>query len=91
MTSMTKGAVSALLQQKEVGYLENDVFEVRSFWKETCVDVQDREIHRHACGGGPAAEIRLHPFKTIYGRTWRIGGCTDCRKLFYFPIPLTEE
>jgi len=89
--SMTKGAVAALLQQKEVGYLDHDVFEVRSFWKETCVDVPDREIHRHVCGDGPAAEIRLHPFKTIYGRTWRIGGCTSCKKLFYYPIPLTED
>jgi len=92
MGNMTKGAVTALAQQKEVGFVERDVFEVRSFWKETCVPVEDLAVHRHSCGQGSASEeIRLHPFKTLYGRTWRIGGCTECRKLFYYPIPLTED
>ncbi len=92
MNMMTKGAVAALLQKREVGYLERDIFEVRSFWKQTCVPVEERDVHRHACGESePPEEIGLHPFKTVYGRTWRIGGCTRCQKLFYYPIPLTEE
>ena len=67
MGNMTKGAVTALLQQKEVGYFERNVFEVRSFWKETCVEVPNREVHRHVCEDGKdSQEIRLHPFKTIY-------------------------
>jgi hypothetical protein len=92
MSMMTRGAVAARLQQAEVGYFERDVFEVRSFWKEICVDVPDRAVHQHVCEEGKVpVEIRLHPFLTIYGRIWRIGGCTDCTKLFYYPIPLTEE
>ena len=92
MNSLTRQAVAVLMQQREIAYHEREALEVRSFWKSTCVEVPDREVHRHACAeGGASGEIRLHPFKTLYGRTWRIGGCSECRKLFYYPIPLTEE
>jgi len=92
MSTLTRQSVAVLLQQREIAYHERDVLEVRSFWKDACVDVPDREVHRHTCKEGAAAvEIRLHPFKTVYGRTWRIGGCSECKKLFYYPIPLTEK
>ena len=90
MSNMTKQAVGALMQQREVGYFEGDIFEVRSFWKETCVEVQSKDAHDHDC---PVAHqsvgIKLHPFKTIYDRRWMIGGCSACKKVFYYPIPLT--
>lgn len=90
MSNMTKQALGALMQQREVGYFEGDVFEVRSFWKETCVEVSSRDAHDHDCPiSNRAIGIKLHPFKTIYDRRWMIGGCSDCKKVFYYPIPLT--
>jgi hypothetical protein len=87
---MTKQAVGALLQQREVGYFEGDILEVRSFWRETCVEVQSKDGHDHDCpASGKGVGVKLHPFPTLYGRRWMIGGCSACRKVFYYPIPLT--
>ncbi|GEM_PF-1408096 len=88
---MTKMAVADFLQKGEIAYFEPDGhIEVRSWWRHLCTAVEQKDTVSHSCNTeSEPAEITLHAFPTIYGRYWKIGGCTDCRRIFYHALPLT--
>lgn len=92
MEHLSKNGVIDLIVKNEIGYYENGIFEVRSFWKNHTEKTSEKNISRHFCSvQEKEIEIPLYSFKTLYGRFWKIGGCKICKKLIYHPIPLDEE
>lgn len=89
METLTKNGVVDLIVKKEVGYFERGIFEVRSFWKEYCIETKEKEKAKHFCTvENMEIEIPLYPFETLYKRYWLIGGCKFCKKLIYNPTPV---
>lgn len=89
MEALSKNAVADLLVKNEIGYFEREIFEVRSFWKNYCIETEDKERAKHFCEKAEKEiEITLYPFKTLYNRYWLIGGCKYCKKIIYHSLPL---
>lgn len=92
MEILSKNGVIDLIVKNEIGYYENGIFEVRSFWKNIMEETSEKNIAKHFCSlQDKEFEIPLYSFKTLYGRLWKIGGCKNCKKLIYHPIPHDEE
>lgn len=89
MEYLSKNGVIDLIIKNEVGYFENGIFEVRSFWKNHCDETDEKERAKHFCNvENREIEILLYPFATLYKKNWMIGGCKHCKKLIYLSKPL---
>lgn len=89
MECLSKNGVIDLIVKNEIGYFEEGIFEVRSFWKEYCEETEEKEKAKHFCPvENKEIEIILYPFETLYKRKWLIGGCKNCKKIIYHPTPL---
>jgi len=91
MEYLSKNAVIDLIVKNEVGFYTNGIFEVRSFWKNHCEETNQKDTAKHFCENQKEEiEIKLYPFKTLYGRFWLIGGCKYCKKIIYNSLPVDK-
>lgn len=85
MEYLSKNAIIDLIFKNGIGYYRDGYFEVKSFWKNYCEAVEEKEEARHFCNlENKEIIIKLFPFETLNGKFWKIGGCKYCKKLIYF-------